>query len=118
MIKLETNTLVFGCGDIVISTVVYGLMFSQLNKPQQCGKGLNDLEDDCECIGEYPLYFDTYQETLDLLKKVKAITKNKNQIFTFKNLTFDFSYYNKESVRILKDAIEKVQTTYLLALVA
>ena len=114
---IEGNRLKFGYGDICVSahSILGYMTFQQFVPPSNCG---DKVEREVEFVGEcikIPVNCDGYDELSNWLYEVE------NHIidsFEFKGYIFDFSNYNKESIRVCKKYAYRAISGYLLSLAA
>ena len=118
---INGNVLKFGYGDIATShTITQKICFRQFKPPQKCGVKLNDVIDidKLEWIGEWIFIDISYDEYLELLNKLDLVYKKEIVEFSFKGYVFDFSNYNKESIKVYKNHLKGCMYFYFLSLAA
>ena len=96
------NTIKFGYGDVVVrSCDIRGvIIFTNVKPPQEIGEKLTSKYLDSLEVGlEVTL---TEDKPHELYKLIRGVSKE-NPIVEYKGWKFDFTNYNEESVRIVKE---------------
>lgn len=93
------NVIKLGYGDVVVSSCGLGYMdFTNIKPPLEIGSTIRK-DIDIEYGLRIKIYEDNDWELYDLIKTVNI----NNRIVEYKGYVLDFSNYNEESVRIVKD---------------
>ena len=96
------NTIKFGYGDVVVrSCDIRGIIvFTNVKPPQSIGEKLSDKYLKSIEVGlEVTLTEDRPHELYELIRGVSK----ESSIVEYKGWTFDFTNYNEESVKIVKE---------------
>lgn len=111
---IKEKTLYFGSGDIAVSSYspTQLIIFTNIKPPCECGQTITDkMVEDIEFGEEIVLELNDY----DLYNLFCSVNKN-NRILKYGEYTFDFTNYNKESVRVCKDHSKNALYMYQFAL--
>ena len=108
---IKGNTIYFGYGDVVVgcNELIGCMIFTNIKPPQKIGSTVKNNEVE---IGEKILVYE--DNCYDLLKVFQTVNEN-NKIVKYKEYTFDFSNYNKESVKVCLRYAKNMSNTMLLA---
>lgn len=110
---IKGNVIKFGYGDVVVGGCNLGYIeITNIKPPLECGQTITkDIYKDLE-IG---LSVRIYEEnTWDIYKLMRTVNEN-NRIVAYKGYVLDFSNYNEESVRVVKDASYRTVNLMCLA---
>lgn len=113
---IKGNTLYFGSGDIVVSSNSWcysaEVGFTNIKLPCKCGDTITkEIERNIEFYDSISITLEDY-ELYNLLCNVDE----NNTIFIYKDYIFDFTNFNKESVRVCKDGVKNALLAYQLTL--
>lgn len=102
----NNHKLVFGNGNIVLGIDPFGNIHTyETADSKKCGANAEDL-DVSKCI-HHIIYIDSIADCTTLQKKMSDIENRICNSFDFKGYTFDFTNYNKKSVAVVRQTIEK-----------
>lgn len=115
MIDAKGKVLKFGYGDIGVGadSINFQITFQQFKPPSKCGTYTTGKE---KYVGKkicITLTYQTYCELMEHLERVKSkeITK-----FIFKGYTFDFTNYDKESIRVCQRQARATMARIILSM--
>ena len=112
---ITENRITFGQGTVLVGAA---LLASEINfRATKDAHTVGELVDH-EIIQtgrtiSIPLNLQSYSELEDKLKQVE---ERKTDTFSFCNYVFDFSYYNPESIRVIRMHAKKAVQAYCVAL--
>ena len=116
-VDIRTNTCIFGYGGIETSVIGQTLSFRGIKPPQ--GAGTRIWNEDGTKVGEWSYtgsqistLLKTIEEVEAVYNQLKNIEENRGGSSKFKDVSFDFTKYKKESVNVVKAAIEMVIDFY------
>ena len=113
---IDGNRIIFGYGDVCVGNNIMSqtVKFQQFKPPAECGERINDEE--VEFIGEeiYIVLKDSHDYS-DFMKLLNQIGTEIYE-FEFQGYIFDFSKFNKESVRACKNHTERAMDLYFLSM--
>lgn len=99
---IKEKTLSFGYGDVIVSHTFYppALTFRQSKSRYKCGSSINFVS---AFVGSpITVTFDSMDEYSEFIRSLGKVDSNTSYKFEFKEVTFDFSKYNADSVKMLK----------------
>lgn len=99
---IKGNVIEFGYGDVVVGVnpIESCIIITNIKPPLECGTKFHKGEIDVEYGLSIKIYEDNIHDIYDIMRKVNK----DNRIVTYKDWTFDFSNYNEESVRVMREA--------------
>lgn len=99
---IKGNVIEFGYGDVVVGVnQMEGCIIITNIKPLlECGTKFKKGEIDIE----YGLSVKIYEDNIHDIYDIICTVNKENRIVKYKDWIFDFSNYNEESVRVMKDA--------------
>ncbi|MGJ0846576.1 hypothetical protein ACR77J_07800 [Tissierella praeacuta] len=96
---IEGNVIKFGYGDVVVSSYGMGYVdFTNIKPPIECGSTVKK-DMNLEYGLSIRIHEDKHWELYDLIKTVNK----DNRIVQYKGYVLDFSNYNEESVRVVRE---------------
>lgn len=100
---IKGNTIEFGYGDVVVGVDQFKrcLIITNIKPPVACGTKFRKVEDTNDV--EFGESIEIYEDNLHDIYNLVCTVNEKNKIVKYKQWIFDFSNYNKESVRVMKD---------------
>ena len=107
----NNHKLVFGNGNIILGVDPFGYIHAyETADSKKCGTNAVDL-DPSKCV-HHRIPVDSIVDCTTLQKKMTDIENCICNSFDFKGYTFDFTNYNKESVAVVRQTIEKSVILY------
>lgn len=104
----DNVTLFFGYGNIIMSANIIGGI--EVFVVDKCGSNANDADlNDCN---RYEIPINNMIDYSHLQVKISAVKAGIIRRFRFKNIIFDFTNYNADSVDIVKDTIQNAKSLY------
>lgn len=120
MINIENKIIYFGYGDIKLGYSTYSLYFRGFKPPIEIGTFITEKvikDNNIEWLtDDIFLDFKDMQEILTFENLIKQVADNNGENFVqfkFKDLTFDFSNYNRKCVDILLCYLASIRENYL-----
>lgn len=111
---ITENHIFFGLGTILVGSSAFPskITFTPTAAAHSVGERVDyGVEASGETIS-IPLDLDSYQE---LSQKLLQVEKRETDSFSFGGYTFDFSSYNPESIRVIREHAKWAMTSYLVA---
>ena len=113
MIDIENKVIKFGYGDVQIGFSLNMLIFTWLKTPVEVGSPINK-DMNIELLSEpIKFEFNEIEELAKFKRLVESINEN-NLLFTYKDYTFDYSKYNKESINVLLNNIQRLLNVLII----
>lgn len=97
---IKGNVIEFGYGDVVVGVLPYRkcITITNIKPPLVCGSRLTDVN-----AVEWGKTIEIYEDNLhDIYKLIQTVNED-NRVVRYNDWTFDFTNYNKESVRVVRD---------------
>ena len=121
-IDMKTKTLYFGYGAIDITTMFRTIQFGEITPPMGAGTQIWDIDGDKKGNWRYTntgmsISLDTLSDVIAISDCIADIEGTRGGTFIFKDVTFDFTMYKRESIELLKFAIEQIRL-YILPVIA
>ena len=120
-VNMETKTCFFGYGGIAVEAFFQCLILKGIKPPM--GAGTQIVDDNGNKIGEWEhtgnrlsVVFNTLDEVQEVCNILDDIKNNKGGSFEFKGVIFDFTTYEQASVRVLREAMERVRKGIIFSL--
>lgn len=112
----DNVTLFFGYGNIIMSAnIIGGIEVFVVDKSRKCGSNADDV--DLDICKRYEIPINNMIDYSHLQVKISAVKAGIIRRFRFKNIIFDFTNYNADSVDIVKDTIQNAKSLYTRFLV-
>lgn len=111
---IKGNTLYFGSGDIAVGSnpTNQSVYFTNMKPPQKCGASITEeMEENIEFGEQIIIEINDYD-----LFHVFCSVSEENRIVKYENYIFDFTNYNKESVRVCKSHSKRALYFYQMCL--
>ncbi len=114
-VDTETKTCYFGYAGVGVSESIHSIIFREINKLEKPGTVLISSDGTKNGDWEYTenvlqVSFDTINELKTFSSQIEKIEENQGGIFTFKDITFDFTLYSPDSIEVIKHHIKGLLT--------
>lgn len=114
---IDGNRLKFGFGDIAVGSdaLAQKIIFQQFKPPAKCG---DEVSEDVEYIGDEIILRFSYEDYCEFGENLKRVSNREITEFTFKRYIFDFTNFNKESIKVCKNHLNGAMQLYFMCLAA
>lgn len=114
---IDGKILKFGYGDIAVGNIGFYMQLTPFKPPVEVGISCNDLFANGEITPTgktVMIKFETLNDFTELGNKLEAVRKaGVPKVFEFKGYTFDFSYYNEKSLKVVNQVRGAIYLAYL-----
>lgn len=110
---IKGKVIEFGYGDVVVGNDWFKecITITNIKPPLECGKTIRRGVEGIE-FGES---IEIYEDELHDIYKLICTVDEYNRVVKYKEWTFDFTNYNKESVKVVRDSAWSIVSPMLLA---
>lgn len=111
---IKGNVLYFGTGDIAVGSYspTQLITFTNIKPPCKCGQTITDeMANNIEFGEKIIIELNDYD-----LYNLFCTVNESNRVIKYREYTFDFTNYNKESIRVCKGHAKNALYMYQLAL--
>ena len=111
---IKENCIIFGHGTVLVgaSTLPAAISFHSSVAAHAVGMLVENESEKTDKTVSFALNIERYAE---LSRKLLQVENREADVFTFCGYLFDFSNYNPESIRIIRDHARATMTNYLVA---
>ena len=112
---IKGNEIYFGYGSVAVGPFGNSLRVLHIKPPQPIGKRV--ISNDVEIIGK-PIHipFKKISEIHELHALLSSVDKYEHKRFVFKGCVFDFSNYNPDSVKTVRENLDRVKRNLIFLL--
>ena len=103
------NRLILGTGNYLVSATINALIFKKIDKTIEIAEIFDNVNysDKYNIVDIITIPFHNYSE-IQQMKKL-LVDAYEHNIFEYKNITFDFSNYNRKSVDCILDQLNWIE---------
>ena len=118
MIDVNNKIIFFGYGNVQVGHNMTTIDFTGFKPPTEVGAEITDemvKDKDFEYNTEpIKFNFETITQVMHFKDLVKSIIYAKDKYFKYNDYIFDFTNYNKKSVKVVLMHIEKIENWFLM----
>lgn len=113
---IKGNRIEFGYGDVLVGFHAFGFRVENVKPPLEVGQKVTPSEfKNYDISNQIIIPLNGLEDLNELCGLIKSVTEN-NRIVEFNSYVFDFSNYNKKSVEVVLNVLNKPHPMWLMTL--